>query len=128
MTHATAPEVAPAVPTWTFADRLRKARTTAGYDQKTFAAVLGVKVPTYSAYESGRGITPRYRDIGAFADRVEQTTGVPAWWLLGVTPPDDRPVAAVTDLRPVADIIHAHTADAAGGDAVVTSIASKVRR
>lgn len=70
------------IPEWTFADRLRKARVDAGLDQREFATQLGVKAPTYAAYESGRA-NPRFRDVFTFAERVEKVTGVPAYWLVG---------------------------------------------
>ncbi len=41
------------VPDWTLADRLRKIRRHVGMSQAQFAALLGVRAPTYSAWEAG---------------------------------------------------------------------------
>lgn len=78
-------------PSWTFEDRLRKARmAVARQNQHRFAAELGLTQAAYGAYETGRH---RPRDVVAFAKRVEMLTGVPATWLLGL---DEAPVAAAS--------------------------------
>lgn len=70
------------VPSWTFADRIRKARTETGLDQREFAAKIGVKASTYATYETGRN-EPRYKDVFDLAKRVEHISSVPATWLIG---------------------------------------------
>lgn len=72
----------PVVPTWTFADRLRKIRRdVVDMEQAEFAEALGARRPAYSAWEAGRN---QPRDLVAFARRVELLTGVPAAWVLGL--------------------------------------------
>ena len=69
------------LPRWTLGDRLRKVRTTAGLDQRTFALRLEVPAGSLAAWETDR---VRPRDVVALARRVELLTRVPAAWLLGV--------------------------------------------
>jgi transcriptional regulator with XRE-family HTH domain len=80
---------------WTFADRIRKARSETGLDQKEFAQKIGVKASTYATYETGRN-EPRFRDVFDLAKRVEDVSGVPAAWLIG-QPSDYKAMG----LRPV---------------------------
>ena len=83
------------IPTWTFADRIRKARKETGLDQREFAAKIGVKESTYATYETGRN-EPRYKDVFDLAKRVESVAKVPAVWLIG-RPSDYN--AMVSDIR-----------------------------
>lgn len=84
-----------AVPTWTFGDRLRKARSVTGMDQRGFAAALGIKPGALAQWETDRA---RPRDIIGMARRVQDFTGVAATWLLGFDQPsgvcDNYPLAA----------------------------------
>ena len=66
----------PAVPEWTMADRLRKARESAGLEQRELAADIGVSRNTVHNYERGR-VVPRRPVVLAWAIR----TGVPVSWL-----------------------------------------------
>lgn len=69
MTQMTLPG---AIPEWTIADRLRKARESAGLEQNALAADLGVSRNTVGNYEGGK-VTPRRPVLVAWALR----TGVP---------------------------------------------------
>lgn len=71
-------------PTWTVADRMRKARESAGYDVGQMAQLLGRHRNSISAYEHGRQAVDR-PILLAYA----QLTGVPLWWLEGADPPED---------------------------------------
>ena len=71
------------IPEWTIADRLRKARESAGYEQREFAAVTSMARGTISAAENGHRV-PSQANIKLWA----LATGVPFAWLLnGETPP-----------------------------------------
>jgi transcriptional regulator with XRE-family HTH domain len=86
------------VPAWDFSDRIRKARSIAGMDQKTFAERLGVTAGSYAGWESGRN---RPRDQVAIAKRIEMLTTIPAAWVLGLyeeTPRPDGPGEGSNDL------------------------------
>lgn len=89
MTEAAAP-VAHGVPQWTLGDRLRKARRHVGATQAAFAEQLGESAKTYSNWEADRHPPA---SVVVVAQRVEQVTGVPAAWLLGLggDPSPDRP-------------------------------------
>lgn len=78
------------LPVWTFGDRIRKARSIAGMDQRQFAETIEVNPSSLAAWETDRA-TPR--NIVAIAKRVEALTRIPAAWLLGVegTPPANGP-------------------------------------
>lgn len=67
------------IPQWTFAERVRKARRDLGLGQKDFADRLGIRLSTYSAWETGRN-TP---DLAEVAPALESVTGVPRTWFLG---------------------------------------------
>ena len=71
---------------WTFGDRLRKIRRSMNLSSREFAARVGVTHSALSQYETDR-MQPR--DVVAFARRVEDVSGVPAAWLLGLS--DDVP-------------------------------------
>lgn len=96
-------------PTWTFAERLRKARREVGLNQEKMAALLGVKTATLGAWETGRNKP----DLADLAPRLEAATGIPRYWFLGwddSTTPD--PGNSVTSLyRPG----KSHNWDGAGG-------------
>jgi transcriptional regulator with XRE-family HTH domain len=64
------------IPDWTVADRLRKARESAGYEQAALARELGVAKNTISNYERG-AVTPRRSVVMAWA----MATGVDLDWL-----------------------------------------------
>jgi transcriptional regulator with XRE-family HTH domain len=68
----------PAIPTWTAADRFRKAREHAGLDQGQLAEATGLARQTVSNYERGATSRPRR----AVANLWAMATGVPAGWLL----------------------------------------------
>lgn len=85
---STSVEHAHVIPSWTLADRLRKARSLVGKDQRGFAADLGVKPSAYAQWEAGRA---KPRDLIAMARRVELITRVPASWLLGLDSDNPRP-------------------------------------
>lgn len=83
-------------PDWSFADRLRKARTTVGMTQEEFAAAIDVKEGTLAAWEADRA-QPRSRDIVDVAKRIEAVTKIPTSWLLGI---DDGPPPTTPASRP----------------------------
>ena len=72
-------------PTWDWADRLRKIRrSVACMSQAQMAALVGVKPPTYSAWEGGRN-QPSLRTAYTVAQIIEQSFPgrVTAAWVLG---------------------------------------------
>ncbi|WP_181130012.1 helix-turn-helix domain-containing protein [Rathayibacter sp. AY1E1] len=75
------PAYAHRIPQWTFGDKLRKARTTVGMDQKTFAERVNITPSSLAAYETGRS-TPRFRDVHGLAASIELLTGIPRGWFL----------------------------------------------
>lgn len=70
------------IPEWTFGDKIRKARSITGMDQRTFAQALGITASTLAAYETGRA-NPRFKDAGALAARLELLTRIPRAWFIG---------------------------------------------
>ena len=64
----------PAIPEWTFADRLRKARESARMTQNDLATAIGVTKATISRAERGEGIT--HRTLLQWST----VTGVPLEW------------------------------------------------
>jgi transcriptional regulator with XRE-family HTH domain len=72
----------PAVPEWTLADRLRKARELAGYSQAELATVTGISRQSINSYETGR-TTPRRPQLLAWATachvEYEWLTGGPSY-------------------------------------------------
>lgn len=81
------------IPTWTVADRCRKARESAGYEQAQLADLIGVSRATISNYEGGR-TQPRKIVLNAWA----MATGVPVAWLRDGTV-TDGPLAQSVELR-----------------------------
>lgn len=78
------------VPSWEFADRIRKIRMYhTRWNQKQMAAALEVGSPRYEAWESGRN-EPRPALAEQLAYRLQALTGVPAWWTLDQDPPIGR--------------------------------------
>jgi len=69
------------VPTWTLADRLRKARLHAGLDQRALAAALGLSHASVAHYELGRR-----RPSRVTVARWALACGVSVDWLLGPGP------------------------------------------
>lgn len=77
-----------ATPTWTFGDKVRKARMQyTDYTQSGFAEQIGVNAGTLSAWESGRNRSPRGQELAGICQRVAALTGVPVAWLLGLDDP-----------------------------------------
>ncbi|QIK84875.1 helix-turn-helix transcriptional regulator [Sanguibacter sp. HDW7] len=76
------------VPFWTFGDRLRKARLTAGYDQREFAERIGATPSRIAHWETDRSLP---RNQVAVARRIELLTGIPATWILGLDAERPRP-------------------------------------
>ena len=72
------------VPEWTFGDRLRRVRRSMGLKQGQFAQLIEVQAKAYGQWESDIN---KPHVVIRVARKVEQVTGVPAAWLLGV----DRP-------------------------------------
>lgn len=68
------------IPQWTLAERLRKVRRERGLSQEVFAARIGVKPGTYSAWETGRNVPDR---IDELAEKLEGATGITRLWFLG---------------------------------------------
>ena len=68
-------------PTWTFGDRVRKARDKAGMNQRDFAAAIGVAEGSIATWETDRS---KPRDIVSVARRIEMLTRIPAAWTLGI--------------------------------------------
>lgn len=84
------------IPQWTLAERLRKVRREKKLSQEVFAARLGVKPGTYSAWETGRNVPDR---IDELAETLEMATGVSRLWFLGWAdsgPSDPNPGQSVT--------------------------------
>lgn len=72
-------------PAWTLGDRIRKARMTTGLHQREFAQLIRVESGSLAAWETDRTIP---RNMVVVAKSIENITGVPAAWLLGL---DDGP-------------------------------------
>lgn len=72
-------------PAWTLGDRIRKARMTTGLHQREFAQLIKVESGSLAAWETDRTIP---RNMVVVAKSIENITGVPAAWLLGL---DDGP-------------------------------------
>ena len=83
----------PAVPEWTLADRLRKARDLAGYSQAELANVTGISRQSINRYETGRAVPDRPKLLAwATACHVEYE------WLTGGRPEDQ--LLSVKNLPP----------------------------
>jgi transcriptional regulator with XRE-family HTH domain len=78
----------PAIPAWTFGDRLRKARRQAGLEQAQLAKKLGVSTASVSGWEAD---TNKPRRLMAVAQQVAEVTGVDQLWLLGLTDGNNDP-------------------------------------
>ncbi len=75
------PELPPAVPEWTLADRLRKARGDAGYSQAELADATGISRQSINRYETGRAVPDRPKLLAwATACHVDYE------WLTGAGP------------------------------------------
>ena len=71
------------IPHFTIYDRLRKARETAGLDQKDLAERIGISRTSVSSYEAGRISKPRQIVLNAWS----LATGVPVQWITtGIAP------------------------------------------
>jgi len=81
-------------PAWTFGDRMRKARRRSGMTVQDFAAALGVSTSALGQYETDRSAP---RDVVDLARRVQDVTGIPATWTLGLddVEPPTRPLSVV---------------------------------
>jgi len=105
-------------PAETFADRLKLARTNAGYrSAKSAAEAMGAKVQTYIAYENGTRRTSNQEKIRGMAEFFGVS---PEWLLMGVesspaargaagfpdaTAAEERPAARRTGFSPVAEVM-----------------------
>lgn len=84
-----------AIPAFTLADRLRKAREHAGLDQTQLAALVGVSRVTVSKYETGAPTRPAAVRLWALA------TGVDREWLeTGESPHPDGPGEGIQRPQP----------------------------
>lgn len=83
------------IPTWTRADRLRKAREVAGLDQTALGQHIGVSRGTVSNAERGT-VEPRRSVIMAWA----MATGVPLTWIETGEAPSPGGDGASIDARP----------------------------
>lgn len=90
--------MAMSTPTWTFQDRLRKAREHAGLTQGALAEILGVAAGTIQRWEKG-SLNPRPKALEALAE----ATGVPLAWFHQ----DDatQPSAGTPDLLPAGSTV-----------------------
>lgn len=80
------------VPTWSFADRLRKARRDySEYTQEQMAEAIGVGLKAYSAWEAGRNNPESMPEV---AVKLEGITGVTRTWFLGWVDDDNAPTHA----------------------------------
>lgn len=70
------------IPTWSFGDRIRKARSIAGMTQAEFAVAIDVSEASLAQWETDRA---RPRELLEVTKRVENLTSVPAQWLLGLS-------------------------------------------
>lgn len=69
------------IPEWTFGERVRKARRTLGLSQSEMARMLEVPEKRYSNWESDYNLP---RDAPRVSLRIQEVTGFPADWLLGL--------------------------------------------
>jgi transcriptional regulator with XRE-family HTH domain len=72
------------VPNWTFGDRLRRVRRSAGLNQIQMAERIGVTKAMYVSWETDYNLP---RKILAVAARIELEFGTPQWWTLGIPAP-----------------------------------------
>lgn len=73
----------PEFPEWTYGDRLRKARESAGIDTQQMAQKMGVAPNVISQWERGRR-HPRSAELIGVTQRWGDITNVPVEWLLGL--------------------------------------------
>ena len=81
------------IPTWSQADRLRKAREFAGLEQTDLAEATGMSRATISNYERGN-VAPRRAGLNLWA----MATGVPLKWIVNGesgSSNDDPPATSV---------------------------------
>jgi transcriptional regulator with XRE-family HTH domain len=71
------------IPAWTFADKIRKARSVSGLEQREFAQRVELTASTVAAYETGRS-TPRFRDVAPLSKRIQLLTGIDYRWFLDI--------------------------------------------
>ena len=69
------------IPTWTFGDKIRKARDISGLGQKDFAEKIKVTASSLAAYETGRS-HPRFNDAPTIAKSIQMLVGIPYEWFL----------------------------------------------
>jgi transcriptional regulator with XRE-family HTH domain len=69
------------VPTWTFGDKIRKARDISGLGQREFAEQIGITASSLAAYETGRS-NPRFGDAPTLAKKIQVLVGIPYEWFL----------------------------------------------
>lgn len=69
------------VPSWTFGDKVRKARDITALGQKEFAEKIGITPSSLAAYETGR-TSPRFKDAPVIAKSIQMLTGIPYAWFL----------------------------------------------
>lgn len=82
---------------------MRKARRQSGMTVQDFAVALGVTASALSQYETDR-VKPR--EIVSMAQLVQQLTGVPAAWILGLEDSKSRtPARPVRPSRPKAQTV-----------------------
>ena len=80
------------IPEWSIADRLRKARESAGLEQTELAAATSISRATISAAERGHRV-PSRSNMRLWS----MATGVPLAWLeSGMTPPESPDGHTVT--------------------------------
>ena len=78
------------VPTWSFGDRIRKARRIMGYTQADMSTALGVGEKAYAAWESERTSPESIIEIAA---KLETVTGIDKLWFVGWMDDDHTPNA-----------------------------------
>ena len=83
------------IPSWSLADRLRKARLVSGLTQREFANKIGVSAASYTQWECGN---TGPRDLIGACQKIEAFTGVSSVWLAGFDP--DRPVMRLPKYEP----------------------------
>lgn len=80
MSNAPVIRIRAKVPAWTPNERLRKIRREVDLSQADFAARIGVKATTLSAWEAGRNRIP---DVLALSELLELEFGYSKYWFRG---------------------------------------------